>query len=168
MRHEKLSGIDGLDARAIASVWPSGAQLAPLPLPDLGSDVEPGARLETAARMSAEAVPDVPASVGFLIVASYVALIAALALATVAPGPSLFAIVISAFFVFMFFAVPAAMLSVRAGAARPATWDRFMHEGLDTHTGRSSGAAALVQMLVVPASLTLGILGMGLAIAFIF
>ena len=44
--------------------------------------------------------------------------IAALALATVAPGPSLFAIVISAFFVFMFFAVPAAMLSVRAGAAR--------------------------------------------------
>ena len=168
MRHEKIIRSDGIDTRAIAAVWPSTAQIAPLPMPDLQPAFESAAQNVEPARMSAEAVPDVPALVGLLIVASYMALIGALALATVAPGPSLFAIAISAFFVFMFFAVPAAMLSVRKVSSAPATWERFMREGLDTYTGRTSGGAVLVQMLVVPASLTAGVLGMGIANAFIF
>ena len=168
MRHEKLVAIGSLDARSIAAVWPSTAQLAPLEIPELTLTSDFNVVHQRAPLMSAEAAPDVPASVGALIVTAYVALLGALGLATAVPGQSLFAIAISGFFVFMFFAVPAAMFSVRAVEGQRITWDRFMREGLDTFTGRSSGGAALVQMLVVPVSLTLGVLGMGIAIALSF
>ena len=168
MRHEKLTASEGIDAKAIASVWPSTAQLAPLPLPELVADEKSSSPHETGSVRSAEAVPDVPASVGVLIVAVYAALLMALATATAVPGKSGFAIAISAFFLFMFFAVPAAMLRVRVGSGRRATWDAFMEMGIDTYTGRCSGGAALIQMLVVPVALTLGVIGMAIAIALIF
>jgi hypothetical protein len=38
-----------------------------------------------------------------------------------------------------------------------------MARGLDTFTGHSSGKDALVQMLIVPILLTLGLLAMGIA-----
>ena len=38
-----------------------------------------------------------------------------------------------------------------------------MHKGLDTLTGHSTGKDALVQMLIVPVLLTLGLLAMGIA-----
>ena len=44
-------------------------------------------------------------------------------------------------------------------------FDGFLREGMETMTGHSTSAAALVQMLIVPVMLTLGIAAMGVAAA---
>lgn len=151
-RHE----CDSID---IAAVWPATAQIAPLPLPEI-------ARVEEfRPAHPAPAAPDIPAAVGGLIAASYAGLIVALAIATAGSARSISAILIAAFFVVMFFAVPRIFFAVEPDAAPRARLDTFMREGIMTLTGPSSGGAALVQMLIVPVSLTLAVLAMGLIIA---
>lgn len=160
MRHEKLNQRDKIDGLDVAAVWPASAQLSPLPVPD---------RLDVDAPQSPEeATPDVPVAAGMMIVGAYVTLVGALALATAVPGKSLFAIVIAFFFVTMFFAVPAAFLGIDARARTQLSLDRFLRDGMQTFNGHSSGGAALVQMLVVPVFLTLGVIGIGIAAALIF
>lgn len=111
---------------------------------------------------------DVPAAVGGLMFAVYAALIGALWLATTGPGKSGFMIVIAVFFLLVFFAVPLIILRQEpSNGSRPAL-HRFLSEGLATHTGHCSGKAALIQILIVPALLMLGILAIALEIAFIF
>ena len=139
-----------IDETAVAWLAPS---VALLPL----SDLEP-ARAATAA-------PDVPGSVGGMIVASYVALIGALYVATAGSLSSIFAIVIAAFFVVMFFSVPRIFFAVEPMDERRPGLGTFLKRGMKTFTGHSSGPAALVQMLVVPVFLTLAVLAMGLIVA---
>ena len=119
----------------------------------------------SASYYAAPAAPDVPASVGGLIAASYVTLIAALAIATTGSPLSTFAIVIAAFFVVMFFAVPRIFFGVEPQGGRRPALGQFIRDGMDTLTGHSSGSAALVQMLVVPVCLTLGVIAMGVIAA---
>jgi hypothetical protein len=161
MLHEKIS-VDRLDSLDIAAVWPSSAQIAPVPIPDL----EP--MQASRAFAPTPAAPDVPAGVGVLIVAAYVALIASFAAATVRSVDSAFFLVIIAFFVTMFFAVPRVFFAIEPKSGRRASFDWFMRQGIDTFTGHGSGRAALVQMLIVPVFLTLGVIAMGIAIAIIF
>jgi hypothetical protein len=106
--------------------------------------------------------------VGGLIAASYVTLIGTLAIATTGSSPSIFAVVIAAFFVGMFFAVPRIFFAVEPKSGRRPRLGQFIREGMDTATGRSGGAAALVQMLVVPICLTLGVMAMGVIVAINF
>ena len=122
----------------------------------------------TAHYYSAPSAPDVPGAVGGLIAASYVALIAALALATMGSPTSIFAIVIASIFVAIFFIVPRIFFAVEPNPGRRPAFDQFMHQGMETLTGHSSGRAALVQMLVVPVCLTLGVLAMGVIVAATF
>jgi hypothetical protein len=75
---------------------------------------------------------------------------------------ALFSITICAFFVAMFFAVPKLFMAIEAAPARRPTMGRFMRSGIATLTGRSSGRDALVQMLIVPVLLTLGLAAMGI------
>lgn len=117
---------------------------------------------------AAPSAPDVPGTVGGLIAATYVTLIGALAIAMTGSPRSIFAIVIAGFFVAVFFAVPRIFLGVEAGAGRRPALSQFMEEGMVTLTGHSSGSAALVQMLVVPVCLTLGVLAMGVIAAIYF
>ena len=159
MYREQFDARQSYDAIDIAAVWPTSAQLAPYPLPELERISE---RLEFRATPAA---PDVPAAVGGLIAASYAGLIVALAVATVGSAESIFVIVIAALFVIAFFTVPRIFFAVERDSGVRASFDDFLNKGMDTFTGHNSGKAALVQMLVVPVLLTFAVLAMGVAIA---
>ena len=78
MLHEQISFADAENAVNVAAVWPASAQIAPVPIPDI---IEPRA---SRVQMPTPSAPDVPGGVGVLIVGSYVALLAALAVTAVA------------------------------------------------------------------------------------
>jgi hypothetical protein len=73
-----------------------------------------------------------------------------------------FAIVIAAFYLMMFFAIPAIFLGAENDRTRRPDLVQFLDRGIDTATGRISGGGALVQMLIVPILLALGVLAMGI------
>jgi len=160
MRHVDVSAQENFTIIDIAAVWPASPQVAPLPL------LEPESALATAEFQSTEAAPDVPAAVGGLIAGAYAMLLATFVLATVGSAESIFAVAIAAFFMLMFFAVPAIFFHIESG--RRPTFERFLAHGMDTLTGRTSAGAALVQMLIVPVSLTFGVIAIGIAAALIF
>lgn len=111
--------------------------------------------------------PDVPAAAGGLIAASYVGLIVAFAVAMTGSAQSIFAMVICAVFLAAFFAVPRLFLGQEPSSRGRPSFERFLHEGMATMTGWSSGRDALIQMLIVPVLLTLGVIVMGVAAAVI-
>lgn len=151
----------GYDSADIAAAWPVSAQIAPLPI----SEIE--VLVDLRPHHPAPAAPDVPAAIGGLIAASYAALIAALAWATAGSGSSIFAIAIAAFFVVVFFTVPRIFFAIEPSNGRRVSLDRFLGQGLDTLTGHNSGKAVMVQMLVVPISLTLGVFAIGTVVAIV-
>ena len=159
MYREQIVAKQGYDAIDIAAVWPTSAQLAPLPVWELERITE---RPEYRATPAA---PDVPAAVGGIIAASYAGLIAALAVATVGSAESIFVIVIAALFVIAFFTVPRIFFAVERDSGARTSLDDFLNNGINTFTGHNSGKAALVQMLVVPVMLTFAVLAMGIAVA---
>ena len=156
MRHEQIFDTDSYTKVDVAAVWPVGGAVAPLPVPEQA----PAPEVYAAPTPSCA---DVPASVGGLIVASYAGLIAAFAVATVGSAHSWYMITISALFVVAFFAVPRIFLGIEPKQGARPDFDRFMAEGMQTLTGHSSGSAALVQMLIVPVSLTIGVIVIGIA-----
>ena len=161
MRHEQIRAYDSYDRVDVAAVWPATTQVAPLPIPDIERP------FDAEGFRAAPSAPDVPAGVGALIAAAYAALIAAFAFATVGSRESVFMIVISALFVVTFFTIPRIFLGTEAGTGARPSFERFLSEGMATMTGHSSGRDALVQMLIVPVFLTMGVLAMGIAAAFI-
>lgn len=161
MDSEQFLARQGYDSMDVAAVWPSSASIAPFPIPEL----EPIGQLQEF--QATPAAPDVPAAVGRLIAASYGGLIVALAVATTASAESIFVIVIAGLFVIAFFSVPRIFFAVeRDGGVRASLGD-FLRNGMHTYTGHNSGKAALIQMLIVPIMLTLGVLAMGITIAMV-
>ena len=156
MRHEQIHIKDSFDTVDVAAVWPASTQVAPLPIPDIE-----GTAAQQTFRATA-AAPDVPASVGSLIAASYAILVGAFALVTTGSKESIFAVAISALFVAIFFTVPRIFLSVEPRDGLRPTLNKFLDHGMETLTGHSSGGAALVQMLIVPVFLTFAVLTIGL------
>lgn len=159
MDSEQFVSRQGFDAMDMAAVWPTSAPIAPFPIPEM----EPISQRPVF--QATPAAPDVPAAVGGLIAASYAGLIAALAIATVGSAQSIFVIVIVALFVVAFFTVPRIFFSVERDSGARVSFDDFLRKGITTFTGRNSGKAALVQMLVVPVMLTFAVLAMGIIIA---
>lgn len=159
MKREIFDKSQAMDSAEIAAAWPVSVQLAPLP----ASDIETLIDLRPA--HPAPAAPDMPAAAGGLLAASYAALIAALAVATAGSASSIFAIAIAALFLVMFFTVPLIFLALEPNGERRVSFDRFLSQGIDTYTGHNSGKAALVQMLIVPVLLTMGVLAMGIIVA---
>jgi hypothetical protein len=159
MRHEQLAAKDSFTKVDVAAVWPASAQIAPLPVLDI-EEADGGSSFSPT-----PAAADVPAAVGGLIVASYAALLGSFALATVASAQSVFMIVICGFFLLAYFTVPYLFFRQEPKASPRPSLGLFMRQGMDTFTGRSSGGAALVQMLVVPVLLTFGALAMGIIAA---
>ena len=158
MRREQFIARQGFDAVDIAAVWPTSAQLAPFPIPELEGISESQEFRAT------PAAPDVPAAVGAMIAASYAGLIVALAVATVGSAESIFVIVIAALFVIAFFTIPRIFFSVERDSGIRASLDDFLRNGMNTYTGHNSGKAALIQMLIIPIMLTFAVLAMGIAI----
>jgi hypothetical protein len=150
MRHEKMLQADSFDLIDVAAIWPNG--LAPgAPLQELEQGL---VRPEAAA-------PDMPAAAGKTLVAVYAGLRGAFALTMTRGGEATFVIAISCFYVAMFLGVPALFLRVEQRQAKPPSISDFLTNGMDTATGRISGAGALTQMLIVPVLLTFAILAIG-------
>ena len=157
MRHQRLDTAAPIPADSpVAAVWPTGAiesftAAAPAEAAEAGE-----------AFAMTPAMADVPHGVARLVAGSYAALILVF-FALFARSPlALLSIAICAFFVAMFFAVPKMFLAIEAAPGRRPTIGRFMHTGFATLTGRSSGRDALVQMLIVPVLLTLGLAAIGI------
>ena len=158
MRHEQFANGESYAKADVAALWPTGAAVAPLPVADLDERACPS-------HLPTPSAPDVPAAVGGLVAGSYAALIGAFAVATTGSAESLFVVVVAALFVLTFFAIPRLFFRIEPKQGRRPVLSRFMYEGMDTLTGRCSGAAALVQMLIVPVSLTAAVLAMGVAVS---
>ena len=159
MGREQPIARQSYDAIDVAAIWPSSATFAPLPVWELEPAVD---RQESHATPAAS---DVPGAVGAMIAASYAGLIVALGVATAGSGESLFVITISALFVLIFFTVPRIIFAVERDSGVRATFDEFLRNGVNTFTGHNGGKAVLVQMLIIPITLTIGVIAMGIAIA---
>jgi hypothetical protein len=109
----------------------------------------------------ASAVPDMPKAAGVMMIAAYAALMGAFVV-TIHGARADFAIVIAGFYVAMFFGLPAVFLGTENDRTRRPDLVQFLDRGIDTATGRISGGGALVQMLIVPVLLALGVLAMGI------
>ena len=145
-----------------ASVWPVlGTNRQPL------SDPQPATLVDAETFRAEAATPDIPASVGLMLFAAYLALIAALAVATSGPGESRMVLVIAGLFVVAFFAVPHFLFAQEPNGGRRPDLSRFLATGMRTFTGHCTGGAALIQMFVVPVSLTIGMLGIAVVIALV-
>lgn len=122
------------------------------------AQVELGAE---AARLSAPAASDVPIAAGLFMVGSYAAIMGAFAV-TIHGAHADFAILIGAFYLVMFFAVPTVMLRIESRDDRRPSLGEFVDNGMATAGGHISGAGALTQMLIVPVLLVFAILAMGI------
>ncbi|HEX8217262.1 MAG TPA: hypothetical protein VF577_07335 [Allosphingosinicella sp.] len=154
MRHEQLSK-EAAAGRAfpVAAAWP--------PLFEADALAPPAAANDRPA-VPAPAVPDVPRGVWTVFVGSYALLIGVL-FALMARSPlALMSILIAAGFVAIYFAIPRLFLKVEADPARRPSFDRFMDQGVETLTGHTGGRDALLQMMIVPVLLTLGLGAMGI------
>jgi hypothetical protein len=151
MRYQPLDR--NLPDSNIAAVWPSLEALAADQAGKAGA--VGGFTVTTAA-------PDLPAAVGGLIAAPYAGLMAVF-FAFYARSPvALFSIVICAGFVSIYFAIPRIFLAIEADPARRPTLRRFLRTGIDTATGRTGGRDALIQMMIVPVLVTLGLAAIGI------
>ena len=153
MRHEQIAQAGETREVHIAAAWPHLFEAIVATVPDAADE---------ASALPEPAVPDVPAAVGGLVVGSYAALVAVL-FAFMARSPlAIFSLVIVAGFVAIYFAVPILFLKVENDRTRRPAFSAFMNRGIATLTGRSGGGDALVQMLIVPVLLTLGLAAMGI------
>ncbi|MGA9583473.1 MAG: hypothetical protein WBR13_16045 [Allosphingosinicella sp.] len=159
MRYQPIDSKTAAPDNAVAAVWPSfEALLNRQPLEEARPALD-----ETAPAFSpAAAAPDVPAAVGRLVVAPYVALLGVFFTLFAGSPLAFFSITVCAVFVVMYFAVPAIFFAVEADPARRPSLSQFMHGGLQTLTGRTSGKDALIQMLIVPVLVTFGLTTMGI------
>ncbi|QIK96252.1 hypothetical protein G7076_07140 [Sphingomonas sp. HDW15A] len=139
MRHEQLDRpqtFDLVDPSALATILPN-------PKPET-------------------AVPDVPASVGALLVGVYVMIVALFALTIANAGAGPFMIAVDLVFLAAFFSVPAIFLKQERKTRDRPSLLRFLDQGMQTYTGPVSGAGALVQMFVVPVLLAFAVLCIGI------
>jgi hypothetical protein len=141
MRHQKIS----LDGNSHLKT-----------LAELKSKIEPF--------RSAPSTPDLPSSVGLMIIMSYVMLLGSFAITMIGSRSTAFALSICFFFLLMYLAVPTIFLKVEAQQSRPSL-RHFMGTGIQTYTGHMTGKDALAQILVVPVLLTGAAIIMGIMVA---
>lgn len=119
-----------------------------------------------APRLGETAAEDLPKAVGWMIVGSYGAILAAFAWAFLGAGDVLFNLGVCAVYLAMYLGVPWVFLKAephRPGFRRPDLAD-FMERGLSTWTGHVTGGAALAQILTIPVALTFAALGIGVIV----
>ena len=141
---------------AVPAAWPSPAAEPAAPPAPANDPTPPPPFAPTAC------IAEIPVAVVRLVAGAYAALIV-LFFALFANSPlALFAITVCAFFVAIFFAVPHIFLKIEAAPGRRPAFGSFMRGGMATLTGQCGGRDALVQMLIVPVLLTLGLGAMGM------
>jgi hypothetical protein len=157
MEYQRIATVRIARDEAVAAVWPTAAiesMTAPAAGPAEAAGEQPF--------VATPAMADVSTGVVRMVAGTYAALIAVF-FALFANSPvALFAITVCAFFVAMFFGVAKLFLAVEAAPGRRPSLDRFLRNGMETMTGRTGGGDALLQMLIVPVLLTLGLAAMGI------
>lgn len=155
MFHERIPAVEFTPA-----AWPGTLETLVLAERIAGPETVSEGRSEP--RPRTPAASDVPVGVGGLIVSAYVALV--LALFAFFAGSALAAMVvaIAAGFVAIFFAVPRIFFALEPDAGQRPNLGSFLYDGLQTFTGHCGGRDALIQMLIVPVLLTLGLIAMGI------
>ena len=154
MLHQRIGG-DIATQIAIPAAWPNIAAEAATASAAKADDAEARSFTPT------PAMADVPAAVGRLLVFAYAGLILIFLGLFANSALALFSIAVCAGFVAIFFAVPAVFLRIEDAPARRPTMAAFLRNGLQTLTGHSGGGDALVQMLIIPVFLTLGLAAIG-------
>lgn len=162
MRHDQLLDTQSYRRVDMPAVRPASPLVAPAPIPDAAwpASVEPFA--------PTPAAPDVPAGVWMMLVASYFAMIGVFALAAAGTAHSVYLIAAAALLTTSLFATPWLLFRQEPRSFPLPAFETFLQDGVDTINGRCSGGAALLQMLLVPALLTLGALGMAVSAAIFF
>lgn len=160
MRYREFDNKTAASDVPVVAVWPSFEE-ALLNRQPLEAKQERLALAEPVAA-PAPAAPDVPAAVGGLIVASYVALLTVFFTLFAGSPLAFFSITICAVFVAIFFAVPRIFFAVEADTTRRPSLSEFRYRGIGTLTGRTGAKDALIQMLIVPLFLTGGLLAIGI------
>ena len=102
-----------------------------------------------------------------LALGSYAAMVALMWLTFARTGEGLFVMLIVTLVFAAFVALPLTLLRLarRESAAEPASPREYLERSTDTLTGPLNGRAALVQIIVVPALLTLCFAGIAIALA---
>jgi type IV secretory pathway VirB2 component (pilin) len=98
---------------------------------------------------------------------SYVAMVALMWVSFARSGEGAFVMLVATFVFASFIAVPLIILRLarRESAAKPAPLRAYLGRTMDTLTGPLESRAALVQIIVVPALLTLCLVGIDIALA---
>jgi hypothetical protein len=111
---------------------------------------------------SALSTPDIPSSVGFMIVAAYTILLGSFAVTMIGSRETALALSICFFFLGMYLIIPAIFLKIEPQPQRRPSFSYFMEVGIQTYTGHMNGKDALAQILVVPVLLTGAAIVMGI------
>ena len=153
MRHERIA-----QAKIAAAAWPTTLEGLMLVEPEAPATM-PEPDLQTGPTAAA---PDIAPGVGGLIVAAYVSLVLVLFTFFTGSLTAMFMVTVAAGFVAIFFAVPRIFLAIEPKTDRRPSLPEFIDRGMHTLTGHSGGRDALLQMLIVPVLLTLGLFAMGI------
>lgn len=115
--------------------------------------------------MGEAAAPDLPARVGWMILAAYGAILAAFLALYTGSGRAAFMVAISATYMAVFFAVPFAFLRNEPQHGPRPSYARFLQQGIDTWTGHLTGREAVIQILTIPVMIAVAITGIGIIAA---
>jgi hypothetical protein len=154
MEYQRLATDPVAPGGAVAAVWPTAAIE--------GRTAPPATQPEALPFTATPAMADVASGVGRLVAGTYGALIVVFFALFANSALAAFSIAVCAFFVAMFFGVARLFLAVEAAPGPRPSFGRFMRVGIDTLTGRTGGGDALIQMLIVPVLVTLGLAAMGI------
>ena len=135
------------------------------PVAELWREEEPSAAAPKPA--SGPRPRDVHAGGLALALGFYAAMVALMWLTFARTGEGTFVLIVVTLVFAAFAVVPLIILRLarRDAAAEPVSFREYLARGMDTLTGPMSGRAALVQIIVVPALLTLCLVGIAIALA---
>jgi hypothetical protein len=134
---------------------------------EIFTTAEEALAIKRQARFGEAAAPDVPAAVGWMIVASFAAVMAAFLLLYTGSRTSTMMVTISIVYTIVYLTVPVIFLRIEPHRGRQIQMADFLEKGLDTWTGHVGGREAIVQFLTIPVCILVAILAIGIAAAII-
>lgn len=159
--HSNFGG-QALARTGLAEPFPARSMPRVAPLAAAGTAIDP----ERGTRFGEHAARDVPAAVGWMIVAAYASILVAFGWAFFGAADVMFNIGVCAVYLAVYLGVPWIFLKgePNTGKVRRPDFADFLEQGLSTWTGHVSGGAALAQMLTIPVAVAFAALGIGIII----
>lgn len=151
-----VQGLDGAPAPAARVFTP---RLVP------GPETPAAARdPDHVARLGENSTGDLPVTVGWLIVSSYLAILGAFGLTFAGDAQVGLVLGVCAVYLAVYLGVPTVMLRIEPKAGRRPDMADFVENGLQIFTGWVSARAAIAQMLTIPVAVAIAAAGIGIII----